>query len=101
VSGRGENFEVASGGGGITRWLKQDEKLKATRQRAKKQKVEDRFNDLAFRLIMVADAIAVDEQRESLFAHNPGNQSQMDPRVTLFVIELAVGRCLQEDRRSF
>ena len=81
MSGKGENSEVASGGGGITRLVKQDEKLKAPRQRAKKQKVEDRFNDLAFRLVFVA-AIAVDEQREiSSFAHNPGNESQMDPRV--------------------
>jgi len=54
---------VASGGGGITRLGPQDEKLKAPRQRTKKQKVECRCNDLAFRLVMVAAAIAVDEQR--------------------------------------
>jgi hypothetical protein len=98
VSGKGENVEVASGGGGITRLLVQDEKMQVPRQSVKKKQVHCHFNDLVFRLVMVADAIAVDEQRGiSSFAHNPRNQSQMDPRVTLFVVELAVGRCLFQE----
>jgi len=71
----------------MTRLVEHDEKLKAPKQRAKKQKAHCRFDDFAFRLVMVTDAIAVDEQREILVRPQSRDRSQMDPGVTLFLIE--------------